>query len=202
MTEEARPSPVVASEPAPAPAPEPQRVIENPMMSWIRGGTISSAWQAQLDEQAANAKAARDLEDAKAAFAERSDEARVHKKVTGGNKAFAGIVLELRHPKDKTTVLDYVECELHVLEDGSLALQMCCPFCYARNGTTDNFMIRQSHRHFELDTKRQGELWVNPKNRQNIVTLAGTINLTEQVTCPNLGCGKRFVIDDSVLREK
>lgn len=204
MSDESKSTP---PEPAVAPtlpaAPEPTRIIENPLMSWIRGGTVSSAYQQHLDEQKANAAAARKVEDAKQAFAENNkDEAKQYQKAIGGNKAYAGIVLELRHPKDKTTVLDYIECELHVLEDSSLMLQMCCPWCFARNGTTDNFSIRQKHRHFELDSKRQGELWVNPKNTRNVVTLAGTINLTEAVTCPNLGCGKRFVIDDSVLREK
>ena len=183
--------------------PDPQRVIENPMMSWLRGGTVSSAYQQQLDKQKHEAAEARKLEDAKRDYAAANPlEARQGRLATGGNKAFAGIVLEVRHPKDKTTVLDYVECELHVLEDGSLALQMCCPFCYQRAGITDNFMIRQSHRKFELDVRRRGELWVNPKNTRNVVTLAGTINLTEMTTCPNLGCGKQFVIDDSVIREK
>ncbi len=188
---------------APDPAPEPQRIIENPAMAWMRGGTVSSAYQQHLDKQKFEAAQARALEDKKRAFADANPlEARQGRLATGGNKAFAGIVLELRHPKDKTTVLDYVECELHVLEDGSLALQLACPWCYQRAGITDNFMIRQKHRKFELDVKRRGEIWVNPKNNRHIVTLAGTINLTEMTTCPNLGCGKQFVIDDSVLREK
>ena len=186
-----------------APAAEPiekPRIIENPMSVLMRGGTVSSAYQQHLDQQKAHAAASREVEEKKAAFAETAGSgARQNKHAVGGNKFFSGIVLTLKHPKDNT-VLDYVECELHVLDDASLMLQMCCPDCYQRAGITDNFMIRQKHRGFELDTKRQGEIWVNPQNPQNVVTLAGTITTTETIPCPNLGCGKRFRIDDSVMR--
>jgi len=191
-------SSTTAPVPDPTPAPA-ERVIENPMLSWMRGGTVSSAYQQQLDQQKHEAEKARAVEDAKRNFAE-AGHAKQHKMVTGGNKQHAGIVLELRHPKDRTTVLDYIECELHVLPDNSLMLQMCCPDCYQRAGITANFHVRQSNRKFELNTKRAGEIWVNPKNPSHIVTLAGTINLTDRVKCPNLGCEKTFVIDESVLR--
>lgn len=196
------PAPVPTTTPVAAADGTTRRVVENPAMAWMRGGTVSSAYQAHLDQQKALAAESRKVEDAKAAFAAKDGSgAKQHKHVVGGNKAYLGIVLSLKHPKDNT-VLDYIECELHVLEDTSLMLQMCCPWCFARAGITDNFSIRQKHRYFELDTRAAGELWVNPKNPQHVVTLAGTINLTEATTCPNLGCGKRFVIDNSVIREK
>jgi hypothetical protein len=178
------------------------RTIENPMMSWMRGGTLTSAYEAQLAQQKVNAEESRAVEDSKRIAAERNPlEAKQYKHVTGGNKKYPGIVLEVREPRDNK-VLDYIECELHVLDDGSLMLQMACAWCAHRAGITENFNIRQTHRHFELDTRRQGELWVNPSNPRHIVTLAGTIQMTESFTCPNLGCGKRFVIDNSVVREK
>lgn len=172
------------------------------MASWVRGGSLTGAYEAQLAKQKADAQAARDLEDRRAAKAEDgSGEAKQFRHVTGGNKKFPGIVLEVREPRDNK-ILDYVECELHVLDDGTLMLQLACAWCYQRAGITENFNIRQTNRHFELDVRKQGELWVNPKDPRHVVVLAGTIQMTESFTCPNLGCGKRFVIDNSVVREK
>ncbi len=188
---------------APAPVatePAPTRIIENPMTAWMRGGTMSSAYEQQLKQQDLQAKKARALEDSRRKAAELNpDNAKQHKHVVGGNKAFPGIVLEVREPRDNR-VLDYIECELTAQEDGSLALIIACFSCFQKTGRNEQLTIRQNHRHFELDLRRSGELWVNPKNHQHIVTLAGTIHLTEAVTCPV--CALRFVIDDSVVREK
>ena len=192
---------VTPAAPEPAPAVAAPRTIENPMMSWMRGGTMTSAYETQLAKAKAEAAAARKVEDERAkTVADNPHEAKQYKHVVGGNKKHAGIVLEVRHPKDNT-VLDYIECELTVGDDGSLILVMACFKCALR-GITDNFKFSQKHKRFELDTRRQGELWVNPLNPSHIVTLAGTNQLTEAVTCPNLGCGCRFVIDNSVVREK
>lgn len=160
---------------------------------------MTAAYEQQLAQQKHQAEIARNLEDSKRQAAENNpSEARQYRQTIGGNKQFPGIVLEYKHPKDNT-VLDYIECELIVGDDAMLTLNMACPHCALR-GVTDNFKFSQKHRRFELDTRRQGQLWVNPKNPSHIVTLAGTIHLTEPVTCPNLGCGKRFVIDNSVMR--
>lgn len=196
MTDEAK---VIAPAPAADPAPAP-RVIENPMASWMRGGgTTTSAYEMQIKQQEEAAKKARALEDSRRAAAEKNpDNAKQHRHVVGGNKAFPGIVLEVREPRDNKA-LDYIECELTAEADGSLALIIACFSCYQKTGRNEQLTIRQNHRHFELDIRRQGELWVNPKNHQHIVTLAGTIHLTEITTCPV--CSVRFVIDDSVVRE-
>ncbi len=186
----------------PATIPDPPRTVESPMTSWVRGGSLTSAYETQLAQQKANAQAARDLEDRRAAKAEDgSGEAKQFRHVVGGNKRYAGIVLEVREPRDNK-VLDYVECELHVLPDGTLMLQLACASCFHRAGITENFHIRQTNRHFELDARRAGELWVDPADSRHVVALAGTIQMPGGFTCPNLGCGKRFVIEDSVVREK
>lgn len=197
MSDDAKPA-----SPAPVATPAPDtRIIENPMTSWMRGGaTMTSAYEQQLKQQAEAAKKARDLEDSRQRAAEQNpDNAKQHKLAIGGNKSFPGIVLEVREPRDHK-VLDYITCELTAQEDGTLALIMACFWCFQKTGRNEQLTIRQSHRHFELDTRRQGELWVNPKNHQEIVTLAGTIHLTETVTCPV--CAIRFVIDNSVVRVK
>lgn len=194
MTDDTKPT----GSTAPVTAP---RIVEAPMTSWMRGGaTMSSAYEQQLKQQEEAAKKARALEDSRRKAAEQSpDNAKQHRHVVGGNKAFPGIVLEVREPRDHK-VLDYIECELTVGDDGSLTLIIACWNCYAKTGRNEQLTIRQSHRHFELDTRRQGELWVNPKNHQHLVTLAGTIHLTEVTTCPV--CAVRFVIDNSVVRER
>lgn len=185
--------------PAPPPAPT-ARTVENPMMSWMRGGgTVTSAYEQQLAREKAAAAEARRIEDSKRQAAEQNPhEAKQYKRVLGGNKHYAGIVLEVKHPKDNV-VLDYINCELTMGDDGKLILVIACWKCHLRTGRGGNLTIRQGHRHFELDTRRQGELWVNPKNPSDIVTLAGTINLTERTTCPV--CQMVFVIDNSVVRE-
>lgn len=184
--------------PAAAPAPMPQ----SPMVM-MRGGTLTGAYERHLQQQKHQAAQARKIEDARTRAAQNNpDEARQYQHAVGGNRKYPGIVLEVRHPKDRTTVLDYIECELTVEDDGGLVLVMACHKCYHRTGDASNLTVRQKHRHFELDLKRQGEIWVDPKNPNHIVTLAGTITTTETITCPNLGCGMKFMIDNSVLREK
>jgi hypothetical protein len=204
MSDDAKPAPAPAAPPpaAPAPAPPPSSAASPvaPLM-WMRGGTTTTAYDTEQAKLKAQAEASRKIEDGKRLAAETNPgEARQHKRVIGGNKKFPGIVLEVRHPKDNV-VLDYIECELTAEEDGTLTLIMACHKCSLR-GIYDNFKFNQKHRKFELDTRKQGTLWVNPKNPRHVVTLAGTIQLTEPVICPNLGCGMRFVIDNSVLREK
>ncbi len=194
-------APDAATPAAPAPSVEAPRTIEAPQLAWMRGGTITSAYERMQQQQKLEAEKARRLEDSKRIAAERNPgEAKQKVHSVGGNRRHPGVVLELRNRDNK--VLDYVECEIHVLPDESLMLQMACPWCYARAGITENFHIRQKNRHFELDTRRQGELWVNPNDPTHVVHLAGTIHLTEPTKCPNLGCEKRFVIDNSVIREK
>lgn len=184
------------------PAAAPPAAPQSPMVM-MRGGTLTGAYERQLQQQKFEAQKARDLEAARAKAAQNNPlEARQYQHAVGGNRKYPGIVLEVRHPRDRTTVLDYIECELTAEDDGSLVLVMACHKCYHRTGDASNITVRQKHRHFELDMRRQGEIWVNPKNVNHIVTLAGTITTTETITCPNLGCGMKFVIDNSVLREK
>lgn len=172
------------------------------MEAWVRGGSTTSAYDQMLVAEKARAEASRREEDARTALAEANPiEARQHTMKLGGNRSgYPGIVLVVKHLKDNV-VLDYISCELIVDQDGNLQLNMACYSC-AQRGITDNFKISQKNRHFELDTRRQGEIWVNPNNPREFVHLAGTIHLTEWVRCPNLGCHVSFKIEDSVLRTK
>jgi DNA-directed RNA polymerase subunit RPC12/RpoP len=92
----------------------------------------------------------------------------------------------------------------HVHHDPELVLQMVCMRCWQRGVRMDKaqMQIRQSHRMFWLNEKRKGELWVNPDDPTEVVTLAGTITTEGWVKCSGLGCTWEIAIDDSVVRTK
>lgn len=179
----------------------------------VRGGTTTSASDKQIAAQRADTARRRAAMDQMRAM-KRADPGgtvlKTHR--LGGQSSHASIVLALRHPKD-TTILDWMVCELSQEGEGAgaeLVLIMCCPRCVFRLGRPPGeaqFHIRQTNRKFYYTPDppqwNQGErVWVNPKDRNDVVTLAGTVNLPEWATCPNQGCGFRFTIDDSVIRTR
>lgn len=162
---------------------------------------MTGAYEIQQKQKraAAEARRAQEAERQKTALTDPS--ANLSTTKLGGASSHAAIVLEIRNSDGKAE--EFIVCELTVDRDqpDALMLIVCCPFCAAKHGSDEAQMtIRSRHRKFELDTRRQGELWVNPNKPSEFVHLAGTIHLTEPVTCPQLGCARRFVIDDSVLR--
>lgn len=182
----------------------PSREIELPMSSFVRGGTMSSAYETDLKKKKADADARRNAEAERQRIV-RADPAGARLSTTrlGGTGSHASIVLEIRnsdgHPEE------FLVSDLTVDRDDpsgqGLMLIVCCPFCAVKVGSAEaQINIRSRHRRFELDTRRAGELWVNPRDPNEFCTLAGTIHLTEVVTCPGLGCYWRFVIDDSIVR--
>ena len=174
------------------------KTIDAPVSGWVKGGTTSLAWDNEQARLKADAEKRRAQEDERMRIVkENPNEARINEVKLGGQSQHASIVLEVKHAKDNT-VLDYVICELMV-EDEHLVLNMACPKC-ADRGIPDNFKISQKNRRFELDTRRAGELWVNPKPPHETATLAGAITLLEWVKCPNLGCPWKLIIDNNVLR--
>jgi hypothetical protein len=188
---------------SPAPAAQPPKEIEVPLTSFVRGGMTTAAYDKQLHEKKVDAERRRAEEDARRKVTTLDPNARISTTKLGGTQSHACVVLEIRNSAGKAE--GFIVCELTVDttdESGkALMLIVCCPFCAARYGSAEAQMtIRSTHRHFELDTRRQGELWVNPNNPEEFYTLAGTIHLTEAVTCPGLGCGRKFRIDNSVLR--
>jgi hypothetical protein len=176
-----------------------EKKIEAPVSGWVKGGTTSLAWDNEQARLKAEAEQRRRQEDERQRIArENPAEAHINELKLGGRNSHASIVLELKHARDNE-VINYVVCELIVEDDGNLVLNMACPKC-ADRGIGDNFKISQKNRRFELDTRRQGELWVNPRPPHDTATLAGAITLMEWVKCPNLGCVWKFIIDDNVLR--
>lgn len=191
-----------APKPAPQAAATPERSVSVPMTSFVRGGSVTGAYEQQQKEKRAAAEKRRAEEAARQKVAARDPNANISTTKLGGASSHAAIVLT-SHMNSDGKAEEFIVCELTVDRDnpGGLMLIVCCPFCAVRHGSDEAQMtIRSSHRKFELDTRRQGELWVNPKQPTEFVHLAGTIHLTDAVTCPGQGCAKRFKIDDSVIK--
>lgn len=199
-----------------------KREIHAPLASWVKGGTMTSAYEKQLAAEDADAERRRREQDEQMqaprtgelpSFLRGREEQFQGRGVSklstmnlGGSKTHASVVLGVRHPKDNE-ILDWLTCELltQPKDDGQpeLILQMICIRCVKtlhRHSQRSQFKIHQSNRMFWLDTRRAGELWVNPSDPNEVVTIAGTITTNDWCTCPHLGCGWRFKIDDSVVR--
>ncbi len=174
------------------------------MTSFVRGGTVSTAYENDLNAKRADAERRRAAQDQQAATAKRDPTGARLQTVAdlGSKKNHAAIVLEIRNSDGKAE--EFMTCELNAGrgdDPTELILVMCCPSCARRVGSDESqFHFSNKHKKFELDTRRQGELWVNPNNPAEFLRLAGTIQLTEAVTCPGLGCGWRFKIDSSVIK--
>lgn len=137
-------------------------------------------------------------QDRKRAFAQANPtSSHIFNKSLGGVGTHAAIVIKLMH-KDKST-LSFMTCELSADGDnGELALIVVCPSCLFRHGRRMGdcqMTIRSTNRAFSLDQFGQGELWVNPENRSEVVTLAGTIETHGPVKCPV--CHFKFELEKS-----
>jgi len=186
------------TEPPDSPKAAPKTELANPLTSWVRGGTVSSGYEKQQQQARAQAEQRRKQQDEQFRVARENPlEARMHSLRLGGQQSTLMIVLEIQNSDRKP--VEWIKCELIVTPD-ELVLNMACPRCLHRDPQTPNFKIHQSNRKFELDTRRQGEIWVNPTDPSDLVTLAGSINLTDWTRCPGLGCEWRFKIENSVIR--
>lgn len=188
---------------SPAASSEAPHAIEAPMTSFVKGGTLTARYENDLKQKRRDAEERRKTEaDRHRTAAQNPGQARQHTADLGSQKNHAAIVLEFRNSDGKAE--EFMMCELNAGrgdDPTELILVMCCPSCAKRVGSDEaQFHFSNKHKRFDLDTRRQGELWVNPTNPREFVTLAGTIHLTEAVSCPGVGCSWRFKIDNSVIR--
>ena len=192
------------------PPPKAIPEIEAPIAMWVKGGTTTLRWDLDQKKKVADADERRAVQAAKArTVAANPGEARMHSMKLGGRQTSAMVVLGLKHPKDNL-IMDWLTCELSAQPSDTpgqppeLILQMICIRCVQRGVQSGEaqMMIRQSNRKFYLDEKRKGELWVNPVDRNEILTLAGTVTTDDWIKCPGLGCNWEFKIADSVVYTK
>jgi len=182
---------------------EAKKDVELPMGGWVRGGTTSAAHDQEMARQKADADHRRAVQDQQFALAnQKPNEARLNSLDLGSKNAHATVVLGIKHPKDNQ-VLDWISCELitQTKDDGGveLVLNMACPSCAQRDAQNAQFKFAQSHHLFWLDTKDAGQLWINPADPSEVLTLAGTITTKGWIRCPGLGCPWKMRIDKSLL---
>lgn len=78
-------------------------------------------------------------------------------------------------------------------------LVLICPRCVYERGlpqTMAQINIHQANRKWHLDTKEQGQVFVDYDRDNNPVpiTLAGQVECAERCRCPNVGCDYKFRI--------
>lgn len=146
--------------------------------------------------------------------------ARINELSLGGRRTHASVVLGLKHPKDGQ-ILDWIACELSTQGEGDeaeLVLIVCCPRCIfsrGRHPEESQLTIRQSNRMFHLDQRTRserkpntllgfcaGDAWINPKDPNEVYTVAGMITTDDWIKCSHLGCTWEFKIDDSVVHTR
>jgi hypothetical protein len=190
---------------------------ELPQMSFVKGGTTTAAHDRMKAQQFAEAERRRNEQASTRRAAQtgilpehlqgqdlRPDAPGVGRMTSLqlGGRDHASVVLEVKHPKDNK-VLDWQTCELTVQPkaDGlpELMLLVVCMRCITRGVKMGDAQIKmvQSNRMFWLDERRAGDLWVNPNDPNEVVTLAGTITTHDWCHCPQ--CDWTFRIDNSVL---
>jgi hypothetical protein len=180
----------------------------------VRGGTTTTASDKALMAQREDTRRRRAAQDQMRMIKRADPESTVLKTHRlGGQSSHASIVLALKHPKD-TTIMDWMVCELSQqgTETGvELVLIMCCPRCVftlGRPAGEAQLHITQTNRQFFFTPKppkwnqEGGHIWRNPKDPNEVVTIAGTIDLPEWAYCPQQGCRWRFTIEDSVIHTR
>lgn len=198
------------------------------MASWVKGGTTSARYDEQIARQKADADRRRSEEDHRRVLAKRhpaDDVQRVIKtgtsarqrEITLGGAGHALVVLGVKHPKDNQ-ILDWQVCEIVVpMGESEQEMVLCmvcmrCIFTLHRSAQEAQTKIQNSHRAFSLDQRKRenrkpnphlgfcaGDVWVNPRDPNEVVTVAGMVTTHSWLTCDALGCGWRFRIDDSVI---
>lgn len=189
-------------------------------VGFVRGGTTTGAYDKQLAEQRADIERRRAITDAKRRIVRdqqsREDGAAVMRThlLGGQHSQHPMVVLAIKRPK-QMEFDDWITCELSEQgEAGELALIIACPRCILTMGRPSDqsqITILQSNRAFTFEPRapkwmwvedQENRIWRNPKNPDEIISVAGTIHMHEFGRCPHLGCGFQFTIDDSVLYPK
>jgi hypothetical protein len=190
-------------------------------VGFIRGGGTSTwAEDQRAAAEHADAERRRDEEVARAKLAQASPEQAMLKSVKlGGRSSHDSIILAVRGPRD-TMLLDWQVCELWQtkrsegasllteaipLDDLELHFAMVCMRCVFTNNVHPEkaqLTVHQAQKKFTFTPRPPkwigSHIWMNPKDPSEVVTVAGTIDLTEWCSCAK--CGWRFQIDDSIIR--
>jgi hypothetical protein len=167
----------------------------------MRGATLSSREEQQNAEF---------MEDTRRRWAERdADSALARSSVHGG---FAGEkVLDLGQPGTSAVAfvgyciqndeVQYMQLDVTMMMDDKgmpdMAFVFVCPGCIALgyHPTQAQVVVRNSNRKWNLDTKSQGEVFVDETDGR-AYTLAGKVYCEEKCRCPRPNCGAVYRFGD------
>lgn len=189
-------------------------VLDLPLMSFVKGGTTTSAHDRAQAEQTADAEARRAVDDQYKLLAKKPIEEGggiIHGGPLSGQKdqAYVELIYCGRSGEPLYEFGELVRClaDVVMVGDTELAVVVVCIRCKKRGVPLDRcqMRVRQSNKHFELSSKRAGELirWDEVSASGSIVPCiyksAGTIVESEKFRCDQ--CGWQAVIDDNRVRE-
>lgn len=165
-------------------------------LSIVQNRTPTAAHEELKAREHASAEKRRAELDQKRAIAQANpSEAKLYNRSLGGVSTHASVVVKIAH-KDNIKP-DFMTCELSLDQDGLTLIVVCpcCVFRHHRRQEDSQLTIRSWHRSFSLDPFGEGELWVNPRNPAEVVTLAGTIETHGPISCPV--CHLKFQLEKS-----
>lgn len=154
---------------------------------------------------------------------------RRHTMQLGGRNSHASIVLGIKHPKDTTILdwmvceLSFqgdarsqssVSSIVTAPENPEFLLVMVCPACLSRGVHPQwaQMTVQSKHKRLlfepgrvpkwmsgEGNFNKNNNIWVNPKDPNEVITVAGSVTVDERCRCDAEGCSYSFKIDDSIL---
>lgn len=194
----------------PAPPPDEARPAPTiwgaPLASFVRGGTSTMGNDRDIAEREADAEKRRDVSDAEKRIAQVPVE-------HGGGRIYANRLTENHQIPKAYIVLDFVssrgepvykdgvplQClaDLVTIGPNELALILVCPKCIQNKRPQGDaqIQIRQSNKHWTLDTRKGGEL---VRFEDGLYPTAGRIEECEPFTCDR--CGWCARITDNRVR--
>jgi hypothetical protein len=196
----------------PAPAPVETPAIVPTVI--VKGGTSTSAMDRENEWRRHDAEKRRQHQDSlyriRDQAAQRGDAVRL------GSHSFVNqdsprLVLRYLNPDGTIRQEAISELTMPAVEGAvgptpelDMMFTMVCPRCVARGVPQGNaqMMIRNSHRKFFLDTRKQGVVRVQFSwGMHQDVLVAGTVTVQDLIRCDNVNCDFRCRIDDSNVRE-
>lgn len=187
------PSPAPPSEPAGA-SPAPRLAVPTII---VRGGTTSSAFDTQVAELKADQLRRQAEQDQEIQLVRKEGARRYEMDLGTPNKAPVAVIqVEVGAKREQ-----FIQADVVVSSDasGGLVMQLViiCPKCVSRNipQSQAQLTIDSRNKRWSLDERTAGQVWIEP-GTENAYVLAGTVDVAETCSCPNVGCGFKFRISN------
>lgn len=171
-------------------------------MTIMKGGTLSSEEQRDIDSFMADTKkrwAARDEE--RALSQGKYADGFAGEKVQDFGQPGTSAVAVVGYKNGVNDVVQYIQLDVLALTDQfgapDMAFTFVCPRCMERGytQTMSQITVRQSNRKWSLDTKCQGEMFFD-ENTGVSYTLAGKVYCEEKCRCPRPSCDGVYQFGD------